>query len=100
MIEYEHISPSYIFGINEKEVNSAIYDLGTKYDRISEGINSSLLISDHYAVDEKPINNSVVFFLTDVNFVGEPDCSLIARTEKSTLNASTYTETMKQLTLL
>ena len=77
MIEYERTSSSYILRINEKEINSAIYDLGTKYNRIAEGSNSSSLISDYYNIDEKPIDKSVVIFLTDANFVGAPDNSLI-----------------------
>jgi len=55
MIGYEHVPPSHIFGINEKVINSAVYDLGTKYNRISEGLILSSLVSDHYAVEEKPI---------------------------------------------
>lgn len=73
MTNDSHIKPSYIFDLSEKDINAAMYDFGTKYDRISEGVSSSALISDHFCAEEKPIRNSVLYFLIDAGLIDDGD---------------------------
>jgi len=72
MIIHPSIPPSYIFGITEKMINSSVYDLGTKYDRIFELVLPTL-VSDHYAVEEKTIDESTFNFLIASEFIDEAD---------------------------
>ena len=81
------VEPSYIFDLSEKDINSAMYDLGTKYDRITEGINNSALISDHFCAEEKSLKNSVLYFLIDANLIDNCDHYI-------TENGKSYFETL------
>lgn len=71
-----YISHEYIFRITDRVLNSVIYDLGTKYDYICENVSSSSLVSERYAIDDKVIDNAVLFFLLEADFVEEVQKSL------------------------
>lgn len=66
-------SHGYLLDISEKTINSVLYELGTKYDRIVEGLIDSTLYSERFSIKEKKIPNSLFYFLTFIEFIDDID---------------------------
>lgn len=74
MNEYEPLAQyDFLFKVKEKEISATIFDLGTKYDRISESILSAKLVSDDSRSEEKLINMEILEFLISVDFIDKTD---------------------------